>query len=147
MRTVDNRTGLEVLGENECLLLLGRSVVGRLALAAPDGPEVFPVNFRRDGRTIVFRTDEGTKLDLIEGDARVAFEVDEYDSRTQGGWSVVVCGPARDVTDDDAPEALRGLHVQPWVTGPMARFVRIEPERIEGRRIVHLSDVRYTRDG
>jgi nitroimidazol reductase NimA-like FMN-containing flavoprotein (pyridoxamine 5'-phosphate oxidase superfamily) len=147
MRTIDDRTGLEVLAENECLLLLGRSSVGRLAVIGDDGADLFPVNFRRAGRSIVFRTDEGTKLGLVASGPPVAFEVDEYDTRTHVGWSVVVRGSAHDVTEAEAPEALRKLRVQPWATGPKARYVRIVPERIEGRRIVHIPDVRYSRDG
>jgi nitroimidazol reductase NimA-like FMN-containing flavoprotein (pyridoxamine 5'-phosphate oxidase superfamily) len=145
MRTVDDRTGLEVLSENECLLLLGRSSVGRLAVVGSEGVEVFPVNFRRSGRAIVFRTDEGTKMDLLSSDPLVAFEVDDYDVRAHVGWSVIVRGRATDVTAVEAPDDLRTLRVQPWATGPKAHYVRIRPERIEGRRIVHAPDVHHTR--
>jgi nitroimidazol reductase NimA-like FMN-containing flavoprotein (pyridoxamine 5'-phosphate oxidase superfamily) len=146
MRTIDVRTGLEVLSETECLLLLGRSVVGRLATVRDGRPDVFPVNFRRDGRTIVFRTDAGTKLDQLGAAGVVAFEVDEIDPQSHTGWSVVVVGPAHDITDDEEPESLRRLRLEPWPPGPKTRYVRLEPERIDGRRIVRLTDAHYRRD-
>jgi nitroimidazol reductase NimA-like FMN-containing flavoprotein (pyridoxamine 5'-phosphate oxidase superfamily) len=146
MRRIDDRTGLELLTENECLLLLGRSAVGRLAVVRDGRPDVFPVNFRRDGRTILFRTDAGTKLDQIGDGAPAAFEVDEHDAQSHTGWSVVVTGIARDVTDAEDPEDLRRLRLDPWPPGPKARYVRLDPERIEGRRIVRLTDAYYKRD-
>jgi nitroimidazol reductase NimA-like FMN-containing flavoprotein (pyridoxamine 5'-phosphate oxidase superfamily) len=145
MKTIDDRTGLEVLSKNECLLLVGRTQVGRLALVHKGSPVVFPVNFRRDGATIVFRSDEGTKLEYLRNDHPVAFEVDEYDLRSHTGWSVVITGRAKDVTDEEDPETLRNLHVRPWSSGPKARYVRIQPDDIEGRRIVHVTDAHYRR--
>jgi uncharacterized protein len=145
MRTIDGRTGLEELGELECLLLLGRHTVGRLAVTHEGRPGVFPVSFRRDGATIVFRSDEGTKLDAIGDGAVVAFEVDKLDDRTRSGWSVVVTGPAVEVTDREELEAVRRMRLEPWAPGAKARYVRIVPETISGRRIVRETDAVYRR--
>ncbi|MGQ0432535.1 MAG: pyridoxamine 5'-phosphate oxidase family protein, partial [Microthrixaceae bacterium] len=60
MRMIDDRTGLEVLAQDECLRLLHKQGVGRVAVVAGGRPMIFPVNYVVDGRTIVFRTDEGT---------------------------------------------------------------------------------------
>ena len=63
MRTdIDQRTGLEVLDWDECLALLGRSSLGRIAVVMNGRPLIFPVNFALDGDAIVLRTDPGTKL-------------------------------------------------------------------------------------
>ncbi len=145
MRTIDERTGLEELDEKECLLLLGRHTIGRLAVLRDRRPVLFPVSYRRDGSTIVFRTDEGPKLDAIERDDAVAFEVDDLDDRTRSGWSVVVTGRAVEVTDPPEVEALRKLRLEPWAPGPKAHYVRITPDSIEGRRILRLPDVLYRR--
>src|SRR5262249_15027106 len=60
---IDPRTQLEVLDRDECLALLARESLGRLAVVSDDGrPYVFPVNFALDGAAVVFRTDHGTKL-------------------------------------------------------------------------------------
>ena len=146
MRNIDDRTGLEILSENECLLLLGRNTIGRLAIVHDGRPEVFPVNYDRDGRSIVFRTDEGTKLDLVAEGHPVAFEVDELEPRAGAGWSVVVTGRASDVTEAEGADALARLRIQPWSTGPKSRYVRIVPDHIEGRRLVRLPDAYYGRD-
>jgi nitroimidazol reductase NimA-like FMN-containing flavoprotein (pyridoxamine 5'-phosphate oxidase superfamily) len=143
MRTIDERTGLEVLSENECLLLLGRTTVGRLAVVDEGRPMVFPVNFRRDESTIVFRTDEGMKLDRVLEGGLVAFEVDELDPQTHAGWSVVATGRAHEVTDPEALAEVARLGVRPWPTGPKSRYVRIVPDTIEGRRLLRLDDAQY----
>jgi nitroimidazol reductase NimA-like FMN-containing flavoprotein (pyridoxamine 5'-phosphate oxidase superfamily) len=146
MRTIDDRTGLEVLSENECLLIVGRSVVGRLAAVDEGRPIVFPVNFRRDGSTVVFRTDEGTKLDLVTGGHLVVFEVDSYDPDTHTGWSVILTGRAHEITDPEELLAVGALRLRPWAPGVKSRYVRVVPEEITGRRIVHMGDAHYRRD-
>ena len=64
-------------------------------------PNILPVNFRFDGRHILIRTGRGTKLDAATRNAVVAFEVDEVEPNTRSGWSVVVTGMARELTDPD----------------------------------------------
>lgn len=138
MRKIDERTGLEELAETECLLLLGRHNVGRLAVLDGGRPAVFPVSYRRDGGTIVFRSDDGTKLDAIAADDAVAFEIDELDPRTRSGWSVTVTGRAVEVTDEVETKNMRRLHLEPWAPGAKERYIRIVPDTIGGRRIVRL---------
>ena len=87
MHTIEERTGLEVLDDKECQLLLGRATLGRLAAVVDGRPSIFPVNFRRYGGSVVFRSDEGTKLDAAAREQPVALEVDEVDSRERSGWS------------------------------------------------------------
>ena len=145
MRTIDARTGLEVLSENECLLLLSPSTVGRLALVDHGVPSVFPVNFHLDGRTVVFRTDERRKLDLVD-DGPVAFEVDDLDPHTYTGWSVVMTGWAYEVKDPGGLAEMAKLRGRPWPTGPKSHYVRMVPDTIEGRRIVQVDDARYRQE-
>ena len=138
MGRIDERTGLEELAETECLLLLGRHTVGRLAVLDGGRPAVFPVSYRRDGGTIVFRSDDGAKLDAIGDDAAVAFEIDELDPRSRSGWSVAVTGRATEVTDPGELEEVRRLRLEPWAPGAKSRYVRIVPDSIGGRRIVRV---------
>ena len=51
-----------------------------------------PVNYVVDQHSVLFRTDEGTKLDAASRGARVAFEVDGAEEATRTGWSVLVGG-------------------------------------------------------
>ena len=86
--------GVEVLDPNECLALLRGSVVGRLAIAIANHPEIFPINYVVDHGTVVFRTAEGTKLAGAVLGTGVAFEADGLDTRAKQAWSVVVKGRA-----------------------------------------------------
>jgi uncharacterized protein len=136
MAHIDERTGLEELDATECLLLLGRHTVGRLAVVQDGRPAVFPVSYRRDGGTIVFRSDDGTKLAAIARSGEVAFEIDQLDPRSRSGWSVAVTGRATEITDPLELAAVERLRIEPWAPGAKARYVRIAPDTIGGRRIV-----------
>jgi len=123
------------LGERECRELLSTHGVGRLAVSTFSGPLVVPVNYSVIDRAIVFRTGPHTTPWQALG-SRVAFEVDRIDDAFSQGWSVLVRGRARGVTD---PDALRGLekraYTAPWAGGERPVWVRIEPIAITGRRL------------
>ncbi|HSL57671.1 MAG TPA: pyridoxamine 5'-phosphate oxidase family protein [Acidimicrobiales bacterium] len=136
MRLIDNRTGLEVLGRDECLRLLEGQVIGRVAVSDAGQPEIFPVNYVLDGDEIVFRTAPGTKFDSAVRNRPVAFEIDAADATYHAGWSVVVAGHAREVTDEDRLAEIDHLPLRPWAEGEKAHVVAISTERVTGRRIV-----------
>jgi nitroimidazol reductase NimA-like FMN-containing flavoprotein (pyridoxamine 5'-phosphate oxidase superfamily) len=96
---------------------------------------VFPVNFVLDRHMVVFRTDEGTKLDTACRGSRVAFEVDGTDAADRTGWSVVIRGEAVEVTDPAELARLRKLPLDPWAPGAKTHYVRILPAVLTGRRI------------
>ncbi len=87
------------MNEPESWARLAGSTLGRLAISVDGQPDVFPVNFVVQHRSIFIRTAEGTKLAGAAVNRRVAFEVDEHD--TVQGWSVVVKGHARIMTSSD----------------------------------------------
>jgi nitroimidazol reductase NimA-like FMN-containing flavoprotein (pyridoxamine 5'-phosphate oxidase superfamily) len=64
------------LTKDECFRLLAGQHLGRLVLVDDRGPIALPINFVLDQHTVLFRTDEGTKLDVASRGARVGFEVD-----------------------------------------------------------------------
>jgi uncharacterized protein len=123
------------LTRSECFELLAREHLGRVAVVDDCGPVVVPVNFVLDRYMVVFRTDEGTKLDAASRGSRVAFEVDGTDSVAHTGWSVLVRGEAVEITDPAELAHLRKLPLTPWAPGPKARYVRILPAALTGRRI------------
>lgn len=129
--------GLELLDEAECRALIGRAGVGRVAVTIEALPAIFPVNFVVSDDAVVFRTSPGTKLAAATAHAVVAFECDEMQSFERSGWSVLVVGMARAVTDPDVAERLSRLPLAPWVEGRRDNFVQIGIEFISGRRIVH----------
>jgi nitroimidazol reductase NimA-like FMN-containing flavoprotein (pyridoxamine 5'-phosphate oxidase superfamily) len=134
--------GVEVLDEAECLELLARSSIGRVAVTIGAVPAVFPVNYRLVDRSILFRTGAGTKLDAAVRRAVVAFEVDEVDPLYHEGWSVLVVGMADELTDPDLLERARRMPLEPWAPGDRPFLVRIGLDYVSGRRIDHRRLVR-----
>ena len=123
------------LSKSECFELLARERLGRVALVDDRGPVVFLVNFVLDRHMVVFRADQGTKLDAACRGSRVAFEVDGTDTAARTGWSVLVRGEAIEVTDPAELARMRKLPLDPWAPGAKAHYVRILPAVLTGRRI------------
>lgn len=132
-----DRTGLEVLSEEECVELLQRPPVriGRLAFVVDGQPKVMPVNYIWHEGTIVFQTNSGSKLDAAYQTETVAFEVDAVDPQWQDGWSVVVEGRVAAVEDPDEAAALGELPLRPWAEKQRRIYVRVHPSHITGRRL------------
>ncbi|WP_225101680.1 pyridoxamine 5'-phosphate oxidase family protein [Streptomyces sp. CoH27] len=126
---------LRDLSPEECRARLSTHGVGRIAVSTPDGPAVVPVNYQVVDDTIAFRTAPHSVPAAAVG-ADVAFEVDHVDDAMSQGWSVLVVGPARVVTEPDAVRRLtESAHTEPWAGGPREMWVSIRPTRITGRRI------------
>jgi nitroimidazol reductase NimA-like FMN-containing flavoprotein (pyridoxamine 5'-phosphate oxidase superfamily) len=126
--------GMTVLTERECWALMVRAEVGRLALCVGSRPEIFPVNFVADNRTVLIRTAEGTKLAAVSVNPQVAFEVDGFDTMSGVAWSVVVRGTAHVLEKLNEIYAAQELPLVPWDPAPKPIFIRIEPTTISGRR-------------
>jgi nitroimidazol reductase NimA-like FMN-containing flavoprotein (pyridoxamine 5'-phosphate oxidase superfamily) len=119
----------------ECRALLATHGVGRIAVPTSGGPVIVPVNYSVLEGAIVFRTAPGTTPALAAG-CQVAFEVDRLDDVFSQGWSVLVRGHARTVTDPDEVRRLdEEAYSEPWVGGHRDLWVRIDPHDISGRRI------------
>jgi len=131
-----DRNGLEVLDRTECLHLLARATFGRVATTASALPTILPVNYCLDGDTIIIRTGEGAKLDAAARNAVVAFEADELDSIYHAGWSVVVTGIAREVTDPEQLTQLQHAPVRRWAPRGDGCVMAISTAVISGRRIL-----------
>jgi nitroimidazol reductase NimA-like FMN-containing flavoprotein (pyridoxamine 5'-phosphate oxidase superfamily) len=126
---------LQELTREECFALLAGQHLGRVVLVDDRGPLALPVNFTLDHYTILFRTDEGTKLEAASRGGRIAFQVDGADAATRTGWSVLVRGEVTEVTDPSELARVRRLPLYPWAPGAKARYVRILPRVLTGRRI------------
>jgi len=130
---------LEMLSEEECWALVAAHSVGRIVFVDRSGqPMAIPVNYVLDGTTVAFRSDPGKKLDASTM-ARVSFEIDGTDTFYREGWSVLVSGVGRDITDgvDAWSERLKGHDLFPWADGGMEHWVAIASPSISGRRIQH----------
>ncbi len=83
-----------VLSEDECWSLLSSMSLGRIVTILGGKPEIFPVNFVTQRRTVLFRTAQGTKLYSAVMGGWVAFEADYHDPPLTYGWSVIIKGRA-----------------------------------------------------
>lgn len=124
----------EFVHPDECWRLLGETTVGRLAVIVDGHPDVFPVNFTVDNRTLVFRTGSGTKQQAIAADAVVALEADAVSAEFGLAWSVVVKGRAEETTPSGPAmdEIRRALF--PWQGVGQDHLIRIVPQLVTGRR-------------
>ena len=95
----------DVLSRDECLALLARQHVGRLAFSFRDHVDIQPIHYVYDAGFLYGRTSEGAKLTTIAHNRWVALEADEV--RGVFDWrSVVVRGAFyRLDLDATAPEA------------------------------------------
>jgi nitroimidazol reductase NimA-like FMN-containing flavoprotein (pyridoxamine 5'-phosphate oxidase superfamily) len=125
---------ITVLSDDESWDLLKSAALGRLVTNVGGELEIFPVNFVTQGRTVLFRTAEGTKLFGTVMNDKVLFEVDDHN--VVEGWSVVIRGTARVLTAADEIHEADRAQLLPWIATEKLRFVRITPNEVSGRRFV-----------
>ncbi len=121
------------LSEEECWDFLRSQELGRLAVSVAGVPDMFPINFAIDGRTVVFRTAPGTKLLELAANQYVAFEADEWN--VDEGTSVVIRGRARLLESAPELDEASRLDLHPWIPAEEPVLVRIQPATVTGRRL------------
>ncbi|MDH2387932.1 pyridoxamine 5'-phosphate oxidase family protein [Streptomyces sp. HNM0663] len=128
------------LDRAEALRLLGSVSLGRIVFTERALPAVRPVNHVMDGGDIIVRLHDGASLAAIVAPTNasgvvVAYEADVIDPVSHLGWSVVVTGYARRVTD----EGLLARYAEqliPWAAcPPMNGALRIRPDLVTGARL------------
>jgi nitroimidazol reductase NimA-like FMN-containing flavoprotein (pyridoxamine 5'-phosphate oxidase superfamily) len=124
---------LKDLSVDECHERLAQHQVGRVAYCDEHGPVVVPVNYTWDEDGVLLRVSPHSTLARELASAQAAFQIDEFDTYTQSGWSVLVRGRAKYVDAADEPAAER---LFPWPEGQRTLHVRIEGTEVTGRRIV-----------
>lgn len=127
--------GLLVLEPDECMRLLASVAVGRVVFTENALPAVHPVNFVVHDGAVIIRSGDGRRLAAAADGAVVAFEIDEIDADNRTGWNVTVVGRASVVDDPAEIAELSALPLYPWAPGDRSRFIRIQVERVTGRRI------------
>jgi nitroimidazol reductase NimA-like FMN-containing flavoprotein (pyridoxamine 5'-phosphate oxidase superfamily) len=125
------------LDREECARRLASGGIGRAAVSIGGLPAVFPVNFALLEGDVVFRTGPGTKLDAATAGSVIAFEIDHFDGYSHTGWSVLVVGAARRITDLEEQARAEHLPLTPWADGHRDTFVRLEATRITGRELTY----------
>jgi uncharacterized protein len=121
-----------ILSATESWDLLASVALGRLVTSVDGQPEIFPVNFVVQHRTVLFRTAEGTKLVSTAINNRVLFEADDHN--VAEGWSVIVTGTGRMLRTNEELEEAERAQLLPWTATLKQHYVRIQPISITGRR-------------
>lgn len=128
-------TSLRVLDEAECLRLLHSTTLGRLGFSARSLPVVLPVNYIVEGDRVVFATEASSILAAaINGDV-ACLEIDDHDTLTHTGWSVLVTGKLRELSSADAAEATRFHPLPLWRSMPSPSVVELSIDMVTGRRL------------
>lgn len=123
---------ITILSASESWNLLASVALGRLVTVVDGQPEIFPVNFVVQRKTVLFRTAEGTKLVSTAINNRVVFEADQHD--VAEGWSVIVKGVARMLHTDEEIEEAERAQLLSWTATRKLHYVRVLPTAITGRR-------------
>ena len=130
---MDNLVELTV---EECLTLLRRKDVGRIAMTTPAGLRILPVNYSVHEEQVVFRTLPYGEIANNVVDAEVAFEVDELDESLRNGWSVMAAGPCRRIEDPAQVQLVRATDdPEPWAEGQRNLYFRIDWTTLTGRQL------------
>ncbi|UQX13229.1 pyridoxamine 5'-phosphate oxidase family protein [Candidatus Mycobacterium methanotrophicum] len=129
-----SKTGqpVTILSASESWDLLASVALGRLVTSVEGQPEIFPVNFVVQHRTVLFRTAEGTKLVSTAINNRVLFEADDHNAAE--GWSVIVQGTAWLVCTNEEIEEAERAQLLPWTATLKQHYVRVLPVSVTGRR-------------
>ncbi len=130
-----DRPPLVALTEERCWELLAQKTIGRLAISITNHPDIFPVNYKVDNRTIVIRTAAGQKLAASVLGTSIAFEVDALDEVNETGWSIVVKGTAEEPRKLEDYLSAEDLEIEPWASGEKSRYIIITPDNITGREL------------
>src|SRR3954468_378244 len=109
----------------EAIELLTSKKVGRLGFLGEDGPQILPLNYVVIDEHVIIRTVAYGVVARSAIDQRVAFEVDDVDDFLQAGWSVLVVGPARLLSQAQHELLRQGPAPQPWAEGPRTMFMSV----------------------
>jgi nitroimidazol reductase NimA-like FMN-containing flavoprotein (pyridoxamine 5'-phosphate oxidase superfamily) len=124
------------LNSTDCEGLLRAGAVGRMAVTAPDGPHIIPLNYSVVDDAIVVRTTPYSLLGTHGRNTRVAFEIDQFDHEYHHGWSVQARGLCEAVEHPEDLEHIRSVwSPQPWASGVRTLFLRLRWVELTGRRL------------
>ena len=124
-----------VLPPSEAIRLLATADFGRVVFSLNALPAIRPVNHVVDDGRIIIRTRLTRAISTVvtsadSGGVVVAYEADELDPWSRSGWSVVVTGWARPVTDPERVSRYERL-LHPWVNHADT-VLAIEPQTVSG---------------
>ncbi|TQM32510.1 pyridoxamine 5'-phosphate oxidase-like protein [Nocardia bhagyanarayanae] len=126
------------LTREQALELLARAPFGRVVYTRDALPAIRPVNHLLDDGLLIVRTRLASQFSTAvqsRSGVVVAYEADDIDIHRRTGWSVVITGIARPVTDPTRITRYEQL-LQPWIGSPMDGVIEIEPTLVSGIRLI-----------
>lgn len=125
---------IHILSEQRCYELLTATTVGRVGFVREGVVEIIPMNYAVSGHELILRTgSDGALRTLADAGTTVSFEVDYYDSLARTAWSVLMSGPLRRATPEDA--ATLAARVSPWPGETRDLPLRFRITRMTGRAV------------
>ena len=121
------------ISDAEAMRLLAAAPYGRVVFTRDALPAIRPVNHLVENGLIIVRT---RLTASVQGDQKVvvAYQADDIDPVRRTGWSVVVTGIARTVSEPDRIARYDEL-LAPWIDRIRDVLVQIEPSIISGVRL------------
>jgi nitroimidazol reductase NimA-like FMN-containing flavoprotein (pyridoxamine 5'-phosphate oxidase superfamily) len=136
---MDQHRWLAQLTRTTALDLLGSVPIGRLVFTRQTIPSIRPVNHLVEGESIIVRVSAGAAITAAAGEGRsgvvVAYEADSLDPQTRLGWSVVVTGTARLLSDERGAARYRS-RLESWLTGTRDDVIVITADVVTGYQLV-----------
>jgi hypothetical protein len=128
--------GRREISRDECLDLLARAKVGRVAFVRGAVPEVVPVCYVVAGETVVFGVHSSSPVAHEFEGSVVAFQVDSFDSEHECGWHVRAVGTLGPAVAPDELAVAGAVVPPPWANGEaLERIVQIDLELVSGYAI------------
>ncbi len=121
------------LTEDRAWELLAQQSIGRLATVDDGRPDIVPVGYTVEDRTIYVRTSPGTRLARLAEGADVAFEADRLGFDV--AESVVVKGTAEVLEHGSDRTMAEATGVVTFARGHKDVWVRITPSEVTGRHL------------
>jgi hypothetical protein len=134
---MDEQRWLQQLSRTKAVELLASVSLGRLVFTHQALPAIRPVNHLVEGESVIVRVTAGAAIPSAagRGGVVVAYEADAIDVDTHLGWSVIVVGMARLLTDDRAAERYRA-RLRPWISGTVDDVLTISADMVSGFQLV-----------
>lgn len=131
---------LDPIDSAQTLALIAEAGYGRIVFTHRALPAIRPVNHLVESGEIVIRTHAQGPLAQTVAASKVvvAYQADRIDPQARLGWSAVITGYARTVTDP-AEVARLSAALIPWLDKTNDIVIRIRPEIINGYRLVEPS--------
>ena len=124
--------GFTVLTRQDCMRLLERGGVGRIAVPGRPAPTMRPVNFALQDGCIVMRTADPALSAAASKALAASFEFDEIHNEDHRAWNVIVTGKLEALGDDGR---LDGRAVNAWAPSEGERSIALRIADVNGREV------------